>query len=438
MKIKVINKSYDEVMSIPRRKHKKPIKPNMLFRTLLKLVSAPELKKVNFSCKKIDMERLGKKESALFLMNHTCFIDMEIVSTILYPRPFNIVTTTDAFVGKDLLLRLIGCIPTTKFATDTVLVRDILHAVRKLHSSIVLYPECGYSFDGRATVVPDTTAKLVKMLGIPLVMIRTEGAFAYDPLYNNLQTRKVNVTAVEKYLLSAEDIANMTVEEIDEIIQREFSFDNLRWQQENKIKIDEDWRADYLNRVLYKCPACKSEGKTVGRGTELYCESCGKRYLLDEYGSMRAALGECELDHIPDWYAWERECVREEILSGKYSIDVPVEIYMTVNDGKLYRVGDGRLTHGEGGFTLDGCEGKLHYEQKPLASYSICADFNFYEIGDVVAIGNTDRLYYCFPKCEGDIVAKIRLAAEELYKIKKAEKQRAAEEKKNADLAASK
>ena len=438
MKIKVIDKSYDEVMAIPRRKHKKPIKPSMLFRTLLKLVSAPELKKVNFSCKKIDMEKLGKKESALFLMNHTCFIDMEIVSTILYPRPFNIVTTTDAFVGKDLLLRLIGCIPTTKFATDTVLVRDILHAVRKLHSSIVLYPECGYSFDGRATVVPDTTAKLVKMLGIPLVMIRTEGAFAYDPLYNNLQTREVEVTATEKYLLSAEEIANMTVEEIDEIVQREFSFDNLRWQQENKIKIDEEWRADYLNRVLYKCPACKSEGKTVGRGTELYCESCKKKYLLDEYGSMRAVEGECEFDHIPDWYAWERECVREEILSGEYSIDVPVEIYMTVNDGKLYRVGEGRLSHGEGGFTLDGCEGKLHYEQKPLASYSICADFNFYEIGDVVAIGNTDRLYYCFPKCEGDIVAKIRLAAEELYKIKKADKQRSAEEKKNTDLAASK
>ena len=26
-------------------------------------------------------------------------------------------------------------------------------------------------------------------------------------------------------------------------------------------------------------------------------------------------------------------------------------------------------------------------------------------------------LYYLFPKCEGDIVAKIRLAQEELYKI---------------------
>ena len=423
MKIKVIDKSYDEVMAIPRRKHKKPIKPSILFRTLLKLVSAPELKRVNFSYKKIDMDRLGKNESALFLMNHTCFIDMEIVSTILYPRPFNIVTTTDAFVGKDLLLRLIGCIPTTKFATDTILVRDILHAVRKLHSSIVLYPECGYSFDGRATVVPDTTAKLVKMLGIPLVMIRTEGAFAYDPLYNNLQTRTVNVTAVEKYLLSSEEIANMTVEEIDAVVQREFNFDNLAWQKQNRIKIDEDFRADYLNRVLYKCPHCKSEGKTVGRGTHLYCESCGKRYLLDEYGSMQAEDGITEFDHIPNWYNWERECVREELLTGKYSVDLPVSIYMTVNDGKLYRVGKGRLQHGEGGFVLDGCDGKLHYEQKPLHSYSVCSDFNFYEIGDVVALGNTDHLFYCFPECDYDIVAKIRLATEELYKIKKAQKE---------------
>jgi hypothetical protein len=38
----------------------------------------------------------------------------------------------------------------------------------------------------------------------------------------------------------------------------------------------------------------------------------------------------------------------------------------------------------------------------------------------VISIGNRSALYYCFPKTEGDVVAKARLAAEELYKIKKA------------------
>ena len=45
------------------------------------------------------------------------------------------------------------------------------------------------------------------------------------------------------------------------------------------------------------------------------------------------------------------------------------------------------------------------------------SDYFWYEIGDMVCIGNKDALYYCFPEKEG-IVTKTRLAAEELYKLK--------------------
>ena len=36
----------------------------------------------------------------------------------------------------------------------------------------------------------------------------------------------------------------------------------------------------------------------------------------------------------------------------------------------------------------------------------------------MICIGSSDALYYCFPK-GGDVVAKTRLATEELYKMKK-------------------
>ena len=86
----------------------------------------------------------------------------------------------------------------------------------------------------------------------------------------------------------------------------------------------------------------------------------------------------------------------------------------------IYRVGEGRLVHDASGFTLDGCGGKLHYEQSPVASYGLYADYFWYEIGDMICIGSGDILYYCFPR-NGDVpVAKTRLAAEELYKINRA------------------
>ena len=373
---------------------------------------------VGFKYEKIGMEKLSKKEPALILMNHSSFIDLKIASALLFPRRYNIVMTSDGFVGKNLLMRLIGCIPTQKFVGDSVLVRDILHCVKKNKTSILMYPEASYSFDGTATTLPESLGKLVKKLGIPVVMIKTFGAFSYDPLYNGLQIRKTKISATQEYLLSSDDIKEKSFEEINEIINREFSFDNFKWQQENGVKITEDFRADFLNRVLYKCPHCNSEGKTEGKGITLTRKNCGKVYELTEDGFMKAQVGETEFPHIPDWYKWEREKVKEEILSGEYNLDTAVDIYMMIDSKCVYNIGEGRLTHNKDGFHLVG-EGGLDYRQEPKVSYSLYADYYWYEIADVICIGNSKALYYCLPKEKGDIVAKTRLATEELYKLNK-------------------
>ena len=422
MKIKVTDKSYKEVMALPREEHRKPLKPSIFFRTLLKLLSSADLKATNFHCRSIGMERLGADEPCLILMNHSSFIDLKIASTILYPRPFNIVCTSDGFVGKEWLMRHLGCIPTQKFVSDLGLVRDMLYTVKELHSSVLMYPEASYSFDGTATPLPESIGKCVKMLGVPLVMIRTYGAFARDPLYNGLQLRKVDVSADMEYLLSPQEIAKASTAEINTLLAERFSFDNFRDQQEQQIRITEPFRADGLNRVLYKCPHCGNEGAMTGKGTTLTCNSCGKTYLLTETGFLEAQEGETEFSHIPDWYRWERSCVRQELLDGSYRLDIPVRICMLVDSRSIYRVGEGRLIHTREGFHLSGCEGKLDYRQKPTSSYSLYSDYFWYELGDMICIGNSKALYYCFPTGQQDVVAKTRLAAEELYKLTKADR----------------
>lgn len=191
MRIKTAVMDYEEVLALPPAVHIRPVKQNLFIRFLLKALSSGELKAVHFQCNKIGMEKLKPGQPCLFLMNHSSFIDLKIVSTLLYPHPFNIVCTSDGFVGKSRLMRLIGCIPTKKFITDITLVRDMIYTVKELKSSIVMYPEASYSFDGTATPLPDSIGKCLKLLKVPVVMIRTYGAFLRDPLYNGLQLRKV-------------------------------------------------------------------------------------------------------------------------------------------------------------------------------------------------------------------------------------------------------
>ena len=418
MKINTVNKSYEEVMALPRLKHFNPMKPSRFLGTVVRLISIPTYLKTKFSYTTERMELVGD-QPCLILMNHSSFTDMKLAFRIFYPKRFGIVTTTDGFVGiLGPLMRWLGCIPTQKFVSDMTLIRDMEYMLKQKKASVLMYPEASYSFDGTATPLPRKMGVLLKKLGVPVVTVITQGAFARDPLYNNLQLRKVKVSAHVKCLFTAEEIREKSVRELDEALDEVFSFDNFAWQRDNGVIIDEPFRADGLERILYQCPHCGAEGKMEGKGTGITCHACGKHWEMDELGQLKASEGETEFSHIPDWYAWERRQVRKALEDGTYGLETDVKIGMMVDYKNIYMVGDGHLSHGEHGFRLTGCDGKLNYEQGPLTCYSLYADYNWYEIGDVICIGNKDALYYCFPK-DAASVAKTRIATEELYKMKK-------------------
>lgn len=418
MKIKVKDAKYTDLINQKKVKHKKPKNPSWFLRKLILLLNKKELKEVQFSAIKSNVDKIDKKEPCLILMNHSSFIDLKIAFKLLSPRRFNIVCTDDGFVGKEWLLRHLGCIPTSKFITDVNLVKDMLYAKNKLHNSILMYPEASYSFDGTSTPLPTSIGKCIKLLDMPVIVIKTSGAFLRDPLYNNLQLREVKISAKLDVILSRDEIKNKKAEEIQEIIVKNFAFDNFKDQQDNKIEVNEPFRADYLNRVLYKCPNCLKEGMMEGKGIYITCNNCNAKYELTKYGYLKAVNCKEIFNHIPSWYKWERECVKDEILSNSYNEEIKVAIFILLDYKRIYKVGEGILKHSISGFELIGPDG-LHYFQKPIDTYSLYSDFYWYEIGDVVCIGNFKMRYYCVPLDRKDIVAKLRLATEEIYKITK-------------------
>ena len=131
MKIKTKELTFEEVMSLPKPEHKKPKRPNWLFRTLVRALSQGDLMATHF---KYTKDLSGDEDGGpyLILMNHSSFIDLKIASAMLYPMPYCIVSTTDAMVGKAWLMRQIGCIPTQKFVSDLSLIREAIFRSIKL------------------------------------------------------------------------------------------------------------------------------------------------------------------------------------------------------------------------------------------------------------------------------------------------------------------
>ncbi len=417
MKIKTKHLPYETVMALPRTPHRDPMRPLWLLRAAIRVASLPTLIRTRFRFTQERME-LVKDTPCLILMNHSSFTDLKIAYRVFFPRRLSIVATTDSFVGKGWLMRLLGCIPTQKFVSDMTLIRDMHFALSKRKSSVLMFPEAGYSLDGRATVLPRHLGVLLKRLKAPVVTVTTYGAYHRDPLYNGLRKRSVPVSAKVKCILTPEESREKSLDELDAMIAEAFDFDQFAWQKESGVVVDEPFRAEGLHRMLYQCADCGARGCMTGKGVHLTCEKCGKAHMLQEDGTLRATAGATRFAHIPDWFDWQRQQVEAEIASGAYHLDAEVSIAMLVDDKALYQVGEGRLTHDAEGFHLTGCDGKLDYRQPNTASHSLNVDYYWYEIGDMISIGDRDALYYCFPR-EKDVVTRTRLAQETFYRMQK-------------------
>lgn len=418
MKIKTKKVTLDELQNINPYKRFKPVRRSLILKGLIRILSFPTLNKLKFKYTTYNFENVNPKQPHLILMNHTNFADMKIAFKMLRKFKFNIVCTDDGFIGKKLLMKHIGCIPTRKYTADLNLIKDMMYTVKELNSSILIYPEACYSFDGTKTVLPKSIGKFIKLLNIPVITITTHGSFFFDPLYNNLQYRKVHATANMKYILSLNDIKEKSIDEINDIINNEFNFDHFKYQQENNIIINESFRADYLHKVLYKCPHCLKEGTTIGKGTKVTCTHCNNIYELTENGYLENISGNQTIfNHIPTWNNWQRECVREEIINNTYLLDEDIDLYAVKNYKTVYEIGKAHLKQTKDELVLTDLNGKVLFTQPMKALYTLNTDFHWYQIADTICIGDENVRYYCAFKNSQNVVSKARMATEENYKL---------------------
>lgn len=369
---------------------------------------------------KINME--GLKPPYIVLSNHTQFADFIVSFMATHPYKFNNVATLDGYVGMAKIMEKLGCACHRKFTTDISLIRAVHKVLHNYGDILYMYPEARYTNVGTTAIIPDVVAKLVKKNKVPLVVMIHNGNYLNAPFWDFRQYRKVPFKATMKQVLTAEQIQEMSVEEINEVIQREMSYDDYKWQKENNIRITEDFRADGLNKILYKCPHCMTEGKMVGKGIHLTCEECGKVWEMTELGEMKALEGETEFSHIPDWYEWEREKVRQELLDGTYKYEDNVHIY-SLPGVEFIDLGEGKVTHDlENGFIVtghyNGHDYRIQRATKSLFTLHMEFAYKKLNMSDNFDVSVKDDSLYCIPS-QKDVVTKLMLATEEAYKIVK-------------------
>ncbi len=392
----------------PMRQHLRPLAWALSFPALLAHQNRIE---------KVDME--GVKPPYLLLCNHNAFMDFKVATAAVFPHRANYVVAIDGFLKREWLLRLVGCICKRKFTSDLILVRHLRRVVQN-GDVAVIYPEARYSLCGTTAVLPESIGKLVKLLNVPLVTLICSGHHVNSPFWNLTDRHVKGTRAVMTCLMRPDEIAKTPHAQITAAIAAAFRYDDFRWQKENGVQIDFPKRAEGLQKVLYQCPSCHAEYRMEAHGAVLFCAECGSEWEMDTLGELKAKQGETAFSHIPDWYEWERQNVRAEILRGEYRFCAAARVDALPNANGYIDVGEATLTHDVGGFTLEGSyQGEAYRVEWPVpALYSCHIEYDYLgKFGDCVDLNTNTDTFYIYPHGADFSVTKLSLATEELFML---------------------
>ena len=396
---------------------KYPIRQPKIITALIWLLCKIVLIGKKYKVEKINME--GLKPPYIMLSNHMYFIDFELAAMGTGLNRVNNVVSIDGYYRRPWLMELIGAICTRKFTLDLHLVKSI-NRVIKNGDILSMYPEARYSPCGTTSYMPESLGKLIRMNKVPVVALVHHGNHLMTPFWNFRKPRKVPLHTTMPQILTAEQVKTMSVDQINETVRQALQYDDYRYQKENGILITEPYRAEGLHKVLYQCPHCMTESKMASKGTEIFCQECGKRWNLNEDGTLSALEGETEFTHVPDWFELERAQVKAQIQRGEYSFSDEVDVYSMPRCWKFEKLGKAKLTHTiDGGFVLEGeYRGeKYHIHRTPLQTNSLHIEYDYCYLKplDCVDISTENDSFYCYPETKENVVTKLAFATEELY-----------------------
>ncbi|HKM02753.1 MAG TPA: 1-acyl-sn-glycerol-3-phosphate acyltransferase, partial [Bacilli bacterium] len=381
------------------------------------MLSLPDILKYGAKINKQGIK--GLKPPYIVLANHNCFFDFKMATKAIFPHKANYIVAVDGFINREDIMRKVGCFGKRKFIQDIAMFKQVKHSLFVNKTVLMIYPEARYSITGTNSVIPDSLAKMIKKLGVPVVSLISHGHHLIQPVWNLTNKRKIKTTADMTKILTPEDCANLSVEAIDKIINDSFYYDDYKWQLDHKVEIKEKNRAEGIHKILYKCPSCHSEKGMTSLDHKIICTSCGKTYEMDTLGRLKAEKGETEFTHIPDWCEWERTEVRKELEAGTYHFEHEVEIESLPNSTGFYRFGTGKLVHNMQGFLVSGQWGeeKFLLKKSPLENFATHIEFDYFGKGNAIDLSMTNDSFYMFSKSKDYLVVKVHFAVEELYKI---------------------
>lgn len=245
------------------------------------------------------------EKNYLILANHQTDADQYIVSA-MFKEPVYFVAMEDV-LSNGLISRIIqwgaAPIPILKGTTDVVAVKNCIK-VAKEGGTICLFPEGNRTYNGKTCYIGPQVAKLVKMLRLPVLILRFEGGYCVKPRWSDFR-RKGTMKAEVCRIIEPREYREMDNEELYGEICRDLYVDDVA----DGTLYPGKRLAEGLERVMYFCPEC-GIGKYISKGDSITCTSCGRTYRLNPNQTLNCPFEGPQYGTVADIYEAQEKFIR--------------------------------------------------------------------------------------------------------------------------------
>ena len=258
----------------------------------------------------IEPFRKEGKRPYLILMNHQTGFDQFFVG-ISFRQPVYYVATEDIFsMGwvSGLIRWLVEPIPIKKQTTDIQAVKNCIKVARE-GGSICIAPEGNRTFHGKTVYMNPSIASMAKKLGLPIVIFRIDGGYGIQPRWSDV-VRGGSMRSYVKRVIEPEEFADMTKDQLAEVIRQELYVDEARLTGE----YPHPKNAEFLERAMYVCPHC---GLTTfeSSGDIIRCKKCDRQIRHLPTKELEGIGFDFPHRFVGDWYEWQNQFICNTDLS---------------------------------------------------------------------------------------------------------------------------
>ena len=328
-----------------------------------------------------------RKGPCIVLSNHQATMDPFFISKA-FPFQLYFYASDDLFNLKvsPLIRYLAAPIPKSKSVADLKAVMISLRVLRE-GGAIGITPEGNRTLSGRQWEMGDSVAKLVKTAKVPLVLFNLCGGYGTDPRWGVKIRRGTKFVGRVRRILTPEEYAGMSDEELFGIIKNELDVDDTLSGERYKSRR----RAEYIERALYMCPVCGSIGTIHSHGTGFCCTSCKTEAEYTEDLKISPPVG--GYSRIYEWYEWERQEIVRRILGGEKISDGDILFRESVKLQKKIKLPGNTVTLDKDSLMTSGGGTETRY---PLAEIDAITavgkkKFNFYYKGKILQVKGGKR-----------------------------------------------